>query len=87
MLFCVCVDRDWGDFELLAESEEQPGTFDLVGTIVYGIDQHPYRKTFHNGTIEVVKTGAFLCVEFAFFITLGVALLVLLILWVRGQIQ
>ncbi|KAK7310570.1 hypothetical protein RJT34_08158 [Clitoria ternatea] len=65
----------------------QPGTFDLVGTIVYEMDQHPYQNTFHNGTIEVVEAGAFLSVESVFLITLGVALLALLVLWIRGQIQ
>ncbi|KAI5436733.1 hypothetical protein KIW84_023011, partial [Lathyrus oleraceus] len=33
----------------------QPGPFDLVGTIVYEMDQHPYQNTFYNGTIEVVS--------------------------------
>ncbi|KAL5097742.1 hypothetical protein RYX36_002069, partial [Vicia faba] len=33
----------------------QPGSFDLVGIIIYEIDEHPYKSTFFNGTIEVVK--------------------------------
>lgn len=65
----------------------QPGSFDLVGTIVYEIDQHPYQSTFHNGTIEVVDSGVFLSMESVFLITLGIALLVLFGLWVNGQIQ
>ncbi|KAJ7978572.1 Translocon-associated protein subunit alpha [Quillaja saponaria] len=65
----------------------QPGTFDLVGTIIYEIDQHPYQSTFFNGTIEVVEAGAFLSIESVFLVTLGIALIVILVLWIRGQIQ
>lgn len=65
----------------------QPGTFDLVGTIIYEIDQHPYQNTFYNGTIEVVEAGGFLSIESVFLVTLGIALLVLLVLWIHGQIQ
>lgn len=65
----------------------QPGTFDLVGTIIYEIDQQPYQNTFYNGTIEVVEAGGFVSVESVFLVTLGIALLVLLVLWVHGQIQ
>ncbi|KAJ8765046.1 hypothetical protein K2173_010522 [Erythroxylum novogranatense] len=65
----------------------QPGTFDLVGTIIYEIDQHPYQSVFYNGTIEVVESGGFLSMESVFLVTLGIALLVLLGLWVHGQIQ
>ena len=65
----------------------QAGTFDLVGTIIYEIDEHPYQSTFFNGTVEVVESGAFLSMESVFLVTLGVALLVLLGLWIHGQIQ
>ncbi|KAB2045809.1 hypothetical protein ES319_D01G187500v1 [Gossypium barbadense] len=65
----------------------QPGTFDLVGTIVYEIDQKPYQNTFYNGTVEVVEAGGFLSVESVFLVTLGIALLVLLALWLHGQFQ
>ncbi|OAY84020.1 Translocon-associated protein subunit alpha [Ananas comosus] len=65
----------------------QPGSFDLVGSIVYEIDQHPYQTVFYNGTIEVVEAGGFLSVESVFLITLGVALLGLFGLWAYGQIQ
>ncbi|CAK9162063.1 unnamed protein product [Ilex paraguariensis] len=63
------------------------GTFDLVGTIVYEIDQHPYQSTFYNGTFEVVEAGGFLSVESVFLFFLGIGLLGLLGLWIRGQIQ
>ncbi|CAL5190057.1 unnamed protein product [Lathyrus oleraceus] len=56
----------------------QPGPFDLVGTFVYEMDQHPYQNTFYNGTIEVVEPGVLFSMEFAFLFTLGTALLVLL---------
>ncbi|KAE9593414.1 hypothetical protein Lal_00028977 [Lupinus albus] len=65
----------------------QPGNFDLVGTIVYEIDQQPYQSTFYNGTIEVVEAGAFLSIESVFLVTLGAALLALLGIWIHGQIQ
>ncbi|KAK6946389.1 Translocon-associated protein (TRAP), alpha subunit [Dillenia turbinata] len=65
----------------------QAGSFDLVGTIIYEIDQTPYQSTFYNGTIEVVEAGGFLNVESVFLVTLGIALLVLLGLWIRGQVQ
>ncbi|GAU39958.1 hypothetical protein TSUD_61470 [Trifolium subterraneum] len=65
----------------------QPGSFDLVGTILYEIDEHPYQSTFFNGTIEVVESVGFLSIESVFLVTLGVALLVLLGLWIHGQVQ
>ncbi|KAK4774319.1 hypothetical protein SAY86_009254 [Trapa natans] len=65
----------------------QPGNFDLVGTIFYEIDQQPYQTVFYNGTIEVVESGGFLSMESVFLITLGIALLVLLGLWVHGRLQ
>lgn len=65
----------------------QPGTFDLVGTIVYEIDQLPYQNTFYNGTIEVTEAGGLVSVETVFLVSLGLALLVLLGLWVRAQLQ
>nr|XP_043638666.1 translocon-associated protein subunit alpha [Erigeron canadensis] len=65
----------------------QAGTFDLVGTIVYEIDQLPYQNTFYNGTIEVIEAGGLVSVETVFLVSLGISLLVFLALWVRGQIQ
>ncbi|GAA0162137.1 membrane traffic protein [Lithospermum erythrorhizon] len=65
----------------------QPGTFDLVGTIVYEIDNLPYQNTFFNGTIEVVEAGGLFSVESVFLFCLGVALLTLLGFWVNSQIQ
>ncbi|KAK2665523.1 hypothetical protein Ddye_004097 [Dipteronia dyeriana] len=65
----------------------QPGTFDLVGSIIYEIDQQPYQSTFYNGTIEVVEGGVFLSIESVFLITLGIALLILLGLWIHGQVK
>ncbi|OVA18563.1 Translocon-associated protein (TRAP) [Macleaya cordata] len=65
----------------------QPGTFDLVGTIIYEIDQHPYQSTFYNGTIEVVEASGFLSIESVFLVSLGIALLCLGGLWVYRQIQ
>uniref|UniRef100_A0A2N9H720 Uncharacterized protein n=1 Tax=Fagus sylvatica TaxID=28930 RepID=A0A2N9H720_FAGSY len=65
----------------------QPGTFDLVGTIIYEIGQSPYQNTFYNGTIEVLEAGGPLSIESVFLVTLASALLVLLVIWIRGQIQ
>ncbi|CAM8907131.1 unnamed protein product [Rhodiola kirilowii] len=65
----------------------QPGAFDLVATVIYEIDQTPYQSTFYNGTIEVVEAGGALSIETIFLVTLGVALLVFLGLWLRGQAQ
>jgi hypothetical protein len=65
----------------------QPGTFDLVGTIIYEIDQNPYQSTFYNGTIEVVEAGNVLSIESVFLVTLGIALLFLLGIWIRGQLK
>lgn len=65
----------------------QSGNFDLVGTIIYEIDQHPYQSTFFNGTIEVAEASGFLSIESVFLVTLGIALIVLLGLWIHGQIQ
>ncbi|KAM7479406.1 hypothetical protein LguiA_027619 [Lonicera macranthoides] len=65
----------------------QAGTFDLVGYVVYEMEQYPYQSTFYNGTIEVIEAGCFVSVESVFLFSLGVALLVLLALWVHSQIQ
>ncbi|KAL0412434.1 UNVERIFIED_CONTAM: Translocon-associated protein subunit alpha [Sesamum radiatum] len=65
----------------------QPGEFDLVGTIVYEIDQNPYQSTFYNGTVEVTEVGGLFSVESVFLFCLGVALLALLWFWIRSQIQ
>ncbi|KAD7478943.1 hypothetical protein E3N88_02079 [Mikania micrantha] len=65
----------------------QPGTFDLVGTITYEIDQKPYQNTFYDSTIEVTEAGGFVSAETVFLVTLGLALTVLLGLWVRSQLQ
>ncbi|XP_076927178.1 translocon-associated protein subunit alpha-like isoform X2 [Bidens hawaiensis] len=65
----------------------QPGTFDLVGTIVYEIDQLPYQNVFYNGTIEVTEAGGLVSVETVFLVSLGLALIVLTGLWVRSQLQ
>ncbi|KAM0058963.1 putative translocon-associated protein (TRAP), alpha subunit [Helianthus debilis subsp. tardiflorus] len=65
----------------------QPGTYDLVGTIVYEIDQLPYQNVFYNGTIEVTEAGGLVSVETVFLVSLGLALLVLFGLWVRTQLQ
>ncbi|MCL7026589.1 hypothetical protein MKW94_017548, partial [Papaver nudicaule] len=64
-----------------------PGTFDLVGTIIYEINQKPYQSTFYNGTVEVVEAGGLLSIESVFLICLGLGLLTLSGLWVYGQIQ
>ncbi|MCH90640.1 translocon-associated protein subunit alpha-like, partial [Trifolium medium] len=65
----------------------QPDSFDLVGTIIYEIDEHPYQSTFFNGTVEVVEYVGFLSIESVFLVTLGIALLVLLGLWIHGHVQ
>nr|GLL28415.1 translocon-associated protein subunit alpha-like [Ipomoea trifida] len=65
----------------------QAGSFDLVGSIVYEIDQHPYQSTFYNGTIEVTEPGGLLSVESVFLFCLGVGLVGLLVFWLHGQIQ
>ncbi|PKA56525.1 Translocon-associated protein subunit alpha [Apostasia shenzhenica] len=65
----------------------QPGSFDLVGTVVYEIDQHLYQNVFYNGTIEVIEASGFLTIESVFLVTLGVALVGLLGLWAYGWIQ
>ncbi|MQM03978.1 hypothetical protein Taro_036770 [Colocasia esculenta] len=65
----------------------QPGSFDLVGTIFYEVEQHPFMSTFYNGTIEVVEAGGLFNIESVFLVTLGVALVSLLVLWAYGQIQ
>lgn len=65
----------------------QPGNYDLVGTIIYEIDQNPYQSTFHNGTIEVSEPGGLLSVETVFLVSLGIALIGLSVFWIRGQIQ
>ncbi|KAF3782852.1 Translocon-associated protein subunit alpha [Nymphaea thermarum] len=76
------------DHQLLVQNLTlQPGAFDLVGTIVYEVDEQQYSSVFYNGTIEVVEAGGFLSVESVFLVTLGIAITGLLGLWIYGQIQ
>lgn len=65
----------------------QSGAYDLVGTIVYEIDQNPYQSTFYNGTIEVTEVGGMFSVESVFLFCLAVALLGLLGFWIQSQVQ
>ncbi|KAL5053858.1 hypothetical protein RYX36_034540 [Vicia faba] len=76
------------DHQLLVQNLTlQPGPFDLVGTIIYEIYQHPYQNIFYNGIIEVVEPGVLFSMESVFLFTLGTALLVLLGIWINGKIQ
>ncbi|KAL9258074.1 Translocon-associated protein subunit alpha-like protein [Drosera capensis] len=65
----------------------QAGTFDLVGTIVYEIDQQPYQSTFFNGTVEVIEPSGFLSIETVFLVLLGLGLVVPLGLWIQARVQ
>ncbi|CAN6485365.1 unnamed protein product [Victoria cruziana] len=65
----------------------QPGAFDLVGTIVYEVDEQQYNSVFYNGTIEVIEAGGFVSVESVFLVTLAIAITGLLGLWIYGQLQ
>ncbi|KAM7256670.1 hypothetical protein ACFE04_012411 [Oxalis oulophora] len=65
----------------------QAGSFDLVGTIIYEIDQQPYQSTFYNGTIDVLEAGGVLSIESVFLVALGVALLVFLVVWIKNEIN
>ncbi|XP_047332744.1 translocon-associated protein subunit alpha-like [Impatiens glandulifera] len=65
----------------------QAGTFDLVGTVIYEIDQQVYQSTFYKGTIEVKEAGGFLSMESVLLVSLGIALIGFLGLWIRNQIQ
>ncbi|KAL3614005.1 hypothetical protein CASFOL_042079 [Castilleja foliolosa] len=65
----------------------QSGTYDLVGTIVYEIDQQPYQSTFYNGTIEVTEEGGMFSVESVFVFCLTVAIVILLVFHIRTKIQ
>ncbi|KAK1587772.1 hypothetical protein Q3G72_016696 [Acer saccharum] len=49
------------------------------------IDQEPYQSTFYNATIEVA--GANCSIQSVFLITLGIVLLILLGLWIHGQVK
>lgn len=65
----------------------QAGTFDLIGTIVYEIDQQPYQSTFFNGTVEVIEPSGFLSIETVFLVLLGLGLVIALGLWIQARVQ
>jgi len=65
----------------------QPGSFDLVGSIVYEIDKTPYQSTFYNGTIEVVEASGLFSIETVFLVMLAIGLVAALGLWIHGQLQ
>ncbi|XP_057845245.2 translocon-associated protein subunit alpha [Cryptomeria japonica] len=65
----------------------QPGSFDLVGSISYEVDEQLFQTVFYNGTIEVVEASGIISIETVFLITLGISFIGLLGVWVQGQIQ
>ncbi|CAN1140304.1 Translocon-associated protein subunit alpha [Linum perenne] len=75
------------DHRLLVQNlTAQAGSFDLVGTIIYEIGQHPYQSTFYNGTVEVVESVDF-NMESVFLVTLGIALLIQFGLWIDAKMR
>lgn len=65
----------------------QPGSYDLVGHVVYELDGKVYRNVFHNGTIDVVEGGSFVKGETIFLSSLGLGLLGLLGMWAYSKVQ
>lgn len=65
----------------------QPGTFDLVGSVFYELDNQLYKSVFYNGTVEVVEPSGFVSGETMFLVTLGLGLLGLLGMWAYAQVQ
>ena len=63
----------------------QPGSFALVASILYKVDEQAYRNVFYNGTIEVVEGSGFVSGETIFLVTLGMGMLGLLGMWAYGQ--
>jgi translocon-associated protein subunit alpha len=65
----------------------QPGSFDLVASVVYELGEQLHKSVFYNGTVEVVEASGFVSGETVFLITLGLGLLGLLGMWVYSQVQ
>ncbi|KAG0572976.1 hypothetical protein KC19_VG138200, partial [Ceratodon purpureus] len=65
----------------------QPGSYDLVGHVVYEMDGKVYRNVFHNGTIDVVEGGMFVKGETIFLSSLGLGLLGLVGMWAYTKVQ
>lgn len=65
----------------------QPGSYDLVGHVVYEVDGKVHKNVFHNGTIDVVEAGFFLKGETIFLSTLGLGLLGFLGMWAYSKVQ
>ena len=65
----------------------QPGTFDLVGSVFYVLDNQLYKSVFYNGIVEVVEPSGFVSGETMFLVTLGLGLLGLLGMWAYAQVQ
>jgi translocon-associated protein subunit alpha len=65
----------------------QPGSYDLVGQVVYEVDGKAHKNVFHNGTIDVVEAGFFVKGETIFLLTLGLGLLGLLGMWAYSKVQ
>lgn len=65
----------------------QPGTFDLVASILYEANGQPYQSVFYNGTIEVAETSGYLSGETLFLVTLGLGMLGLFSMWLFDQFQ
>ena len=65
----------------------QPGSFDLVASVVYELNNQLHKSVFYNGTLEVVEASGFVSGETLFLVTLGLGLLGLLGMWVYAQVQ
>jgi translocon-associated protein subunit alpha len=65
----------------------QPGSYDLVGHVVYEVEGKPHRSVFHNGTIDVAEAGYLPKGETIFLSLFGLGLLGLLGMWAYSKVQ
>lgn len=65
----------------------QPGSYDLVGHVVYEVDGKAHRSVFHNGTIDVAEAGYLPKGETIFLSLFGLGFLGLLGMWTYSKVQ
>ncbi|KAH7436523.1 hypothetical protein KP509_05G024200 [Ceratopteris richardii] len=74
-------------YSLTVSKYLQPGSFDLVATILYEVDEVPYQSVFYNGSVEVAEADGFVRGETLFLVMLGGGVIVLFGVWVSSRFQ
>ncbi|GBG72674.1 hypothetical protein CBR_g12244 [Chara braunii] len=74
-------------YEFVPSVQLQPREYSLVATVFYEVDGQPHSAVFYNGTIEIVEPSGVFSGETLFLVTLGIAVITLIGMWLHQQFQ